>query len=154
MSDTNQLADITRTIQLAVAPVFLLSALGTLLSVLTNRLSRIIDRARLVEVRMKDLDETEQGHARLELDTLSRRARLIHSALTSAVGAALTVCLLITTAFVGYLTESNLGLAVAALFIIAMALFAFSLISFMREAVSALGSLRFGKHAVLRQETA
>lgn len=154
MSDTNQLADITHTIQLAVAPVFLLSALGTVLSVLTNRLSRIIDRARLVEVRMKDLDETEQTHARRELDTLSRRARLIHQALTSGVAAALTVCLLITTAFVGYLTESNLGLVVAALFIIAMALFAFSLISFMREAVSALGSLRFGKHAVLAQEKA
>ncbi len=151
MSDTNQLADITHTIQLAVAPVFLLSALGTLLSVLANRLSRIIDRARLVEARMKDLEELDQGHARLELETLSRRARLIHQALTSGVAAALTVCLLITTAFVGSLSETNLGLVVAGLFIIAMALFAFSLISFMREAVSALGSLRFGQHAVLRE---
>ena len=45
----NGLSDITHTIQLAVAPVFLLSALGTTLSVLTTRLSRIIDRARLLD---------------------------------------------------------------------------------------------------------
>ena len=55
MSDTNQLADITHTIQLAVAPVFLLSALGTVLSVLATRLGRIIDRARLLEARFPSL---------------------------------------------------------------------------------------------------
>ncbi|MDP1826538.1 MAG: DUF2721 domain-containing protein [Archangium sp.] len=149
MSDTNQLADITHTIQLAVAPVFLLSALGTVLSVLTNRLSRIIDRARVLEARFSGLPEEEQVRARTELDTLTRRARLIHRALTAGVSAALSVCLLIITAFVGYLTKSNLGLVVAALFIMAMGLFAFALVSFMREAVLSLGSLRFGQHAVV-----
>lgn len=149
MSDTNQLADITHTIQLAVAPVFLLSALGTVLSVLTNRLSRIIDRARVLEARFAGLPEEEQVRARTELDTLTRRARLIHRALTAGVSAALSVCLLIITAFVGYLTESNLGLVVAGLFIMAMGLFAFALVSFMREAVLSLGSLRFGQHAVV-----
>lgn len=149
MSDTNQLADITHTIQLAVAPVFLLSALGTTLSVLTTRLSRIIDRARVLEAHFKTLDEPEQAHARLELDTLSRRAQLIHRALTSGVAASLAVCLLIIAAFVGYLTGSNLGMAVAGLFIVAMGLFAFSLVSFMREAVLSLASLRFGQHAVV-----
>ena len=149
MSDTNQLADITRTIQLAVAPVFLLSSMGTTLSVLTTRLSRIIDRARVLESRFKTLEPEEQGHARLELDTLSRRAHLIQRALTTGVGAALLVCMLIIVAFVGYLTESNLGWVVAGLFIVAMGLFAFALVSFMREAVLSLDSLRFGKHAVI-----
>ena len=151
MSDTNALADITHTIQLAVAPVFLLSALGTVLSVLTNRLGRIIDRARQLESRLAGLDQGEQAHARLELATLSRRARLIHRALTTGVGAALSVCLLIITAFVGYLTESNLGIEVSGLFILAMGLFAFALVSFMREAVLALDSLTFGKHAVISE---
>ena len=151
MSDTNQLADITHTIQLAVAPVFLLSALGTVLSVLTNRLGRIIDRARTLETRFVALGEGEQRHARAELDGLSARARLIHRALMSSVGAALCVCMLITTAFVGYLTDSNLGLAVAGLFITAMVLFAFALMNFIRETVLSLASLRFGQHAVLAE---
>lgn len=145
----NGLSDITHTIHLAVAPVFLLSALGTTLSVLTTRLSRIIDRARLLESQLDTLPEVEQRRARTELATLSRRARLIHRALTAGVGAALSVCLLITLAFVGYLTQTNLGPGVAVLFILAMGLFVFSLLSFMREAVLSLDSLRFGQHAVV-----
>jgi Flp pilus assembly protein TadB len=145
----NALSDITHTIQLAVAPVFLLSALGTTLSVLTTRLGRIIDRARLLESRFKGLGEEEQRHARTELDGLSRRARLIHGGLTSAVGAALCVCVLITLAFVGYLVDTNLGVMVAVLFIVAMGLFVFSLVSFMREALLSLHSLRFGQHAIV-----
>jgi hypothetical protein len=146
----NALSDITHTIQLAVAPVFLLSALGTTLSVLTTRLSRIIDRARLLESRLDGLSDAEHAHAMKELGTLSRRARLIHRALTSGVGAALAVCVLITLAFLGYLTGINFGVVVAILFIVAMGLFVFALISFMREAVLSLDSLRFGQHAVVK----
>ncbi len=153
MADTNQLADITHTIQLSVAPVFLLTALGTLLSVLTHRLARIIDRARALESRFSSLNAEEKAHGRLELDTLSLRARVIHRALTSSVAASLTVCLVIIAGFVGYLSQTNLGLVVAALFIIAMCLFAFALVSFLREAVMSLGSLRFGQHAVIEPET-
>jgi len=146
----NALSDITHTIQLAVAPVFLLSALGTTLSVLTTRLSRIIDRARLLEARLSGLSDEEHQHAMRELQTLSRRARLIHRALTSGVGAALAVCVLITMAFVGYLTGVNFGVVVAVLFIVAMGLFVFALVSFMREALLSLDSLRFGQHAVVK----
>jgi hypothetical protein len=145
----NALSDITHTIQLAVAPVFLLSAIGTTLGVLTTRLSRIIDRARALEERLAGLAEAQHRLATLELDTLSRRAQLIHRALTSGVGAALSVCVLITLAFVGYLTQTNLGAAVAVIFIVAMGLFVFSLVSFMREAILSIGSLRFGQHATL-----
>ncbi len=40
---------ISHVIQLSVAPVFLLTGIGALLGVVTNRLSRIVDRARTVE---------------------------------------------------------------------------------------------------------
>ena len=150
MTETSQLADITHTSQLAVAPVFLLSALGTTMSVLTTRLSRVIDRARVLEARFAALAVHEQENARAELATLSRRGALVHRALTAGVGASLSVCLLIIAAFVGYLTGSNLGLAVAAFFILAMGLFAFSLVSFLREVFLSLDSLKFGKHAVVQ----
>lgn len=152
MADANQLADITHTIQLAVAPVFLLSGIGTTLSVLTTRLSRIIDRARVLEARFSSLPTEEQTHATEELRTLSARGRLINRALTAGVGSALAVCLLIVSAFVGYLTNSNLGLVVAGTFIVAMSLFALSLITFLREVFLSLDSLKFGKHAVVQTE--
>jgi hypothetical protein len=43
---------VAHAIQLAVAPVFLLSGIGAILAVMTNRLGRIIDRARVLEVRL------------------------------------------------------------------------------------------------------
>lgn len=149
MSDTSQLADITHTIQLAVAPVFLLSALGTTMSVLTTRLSRVIDRARVLEGRWKELGQVEQERAQRELATLTHRGSLIHRALTAGVIASLAVCLLIIAAFIGYMTQTNLSMMVAALFIVAMTSFAISLLSFLREVFYSLDSLKFGKHAVV-----
>lgn len=61
MEPGDHLAEIARTIQLAVAPVFLLTALGTLLNVLTNRLARVVDRARFL------MNQRPDFHARSSL---------------------------------------------------------------------------------------
>ena len=52
--------DITRVIQLAVAPVFLLTAVGSFLAVFSNRLSRIVDRSRALESRQAGLAPSER----------------------------------------------------------------------------------------------
>jgi len=148
------LEDISKTIQLAVAPVFLLSAIGTTLSVLTTRLSRVIDRARTLEARFATSNEAEQSRSRVELDLLSRRARLIYVSLTTGVGAALSVCLLIMVAFIGYLFQVNVGRVVALLFIVALGLFVFALINFLREIFRSLESLRFGLRSVVPEQKA
>lgn len=137
------LQDITHTIQLAVAPVFLLTALGTTLSVLTTRLSRIVDRARRVEVRLAQ----EQGDARTgsveELRMLEGRVHLIHLALTLGTTAALLVCLLIAVAFVGYLIGARVGALMAVLFIAAMTAYVGALVCFLREVFAAIATMRF-----------
>lgn len=137
------LQGITHTIQLAVAPVFLLTALGTTLAVLTTRLARIVDRARRVEVRLRD----EHGVARVgsvkELKLLEGRVRLIHVALTLGTTAALLVCLLIAVAFVGYLLEARVGGVVAVLFIAAMTAYIGALVCFLREVFLAIATMRF-----------
>ncbi len=43
---------IAHTIQLSIAPVFLLTALGTFMAVLSTRLGRIVDRARILGDRL------------------------------------------------------------------------------------------------------
>ena len=48
MALATPITDITHVIQLAVAPVFLLTAVGTIITALTNRLGRAIDRRRVV----------------------------------------------------------------------------------------------------------
>jgi Ni/Fe-hydrogenase subunit HybB-like protein len=139
----NYLQGITHTIQLAVAPVFLLTALGTTLSVLTTRLSRIVDRARRVEARLP----AEQGDARTasveELRMLESRVRLVYLAITLGTSAALLVCLLIAVAFVGYLAGARVGNAMAVLFIAAMTAYVGALVCFLREVFAAVATMRF-----------
>jgi membrane glycosyltransferase len=137
------LQDITHTIQLAVAPVFLLTALGTTLAVLTTRLSRIVDRARRVEARLKDEPPPRRDASVRELRIIARRVRLIHWAITAGTCAALLVCLLIAVAFVGYLLEAHVATLMAVLFIAAMAAYVAALLCFLREIFFAIATMKF-----------
>jgi Protein of unknown function (DUF2721) len=141
MSDP--LHDITHTIQLSVAPVFLLTALGTTLAVLTNRLARIVDRARRVEARLPGEEGERRGASVLELRMLESRARLVHWAITLATSAALLVCLLIAVAFVAYLFDARAASAMAVLFVAAMACYVGALVCFLREVFAAIATMRF-----------
>jgi hypothetical protein len=138
------LTDITHTIQLAVAPVFLLTALGTTLSVFSQRLSRIVDRARTVEGMLAAAPPGRLEATRGELRILSNRARLIHLALTFGIATAITICLVIAVAFVGYLMNAHVGVALAVLFILALCSYVVALLCYLREVFMAIRHLRFG----------
>ncbi len=141
------LDDIAHTIQLVVAPVFLLTAIGTILSVLTARMSRVFDRSRALEAALPGAVGADRERHQQELVVLAQRARMIHRALTSGVGSALCVCLLITCAFVGSLVQLNLGQLVAVLFIASMALLMLTLVWFLREIFLSVQSLTLGMRA-------
>ena len=127
------ISDITHAIQLAVAPVFLLTAIGTLITALNNRLGRAVDRRRIVTDRLQHAPPDEALAARSELATLARRSRLIYFSILAAVTAGLLVCLVVACAFVGALLAIELSNAVAVLFILAMVALVVSLALFLRE---------------------
>ncbi len=137
------LQDITHTIQLAVAPVFLLTALGTTLGVLTTRLSRIVDRARRVEARLREEVPPQRDLSVRELRVIADRVRLIHWAITAGTCAALLVCLLIAVAFLGYLVEARVAPVMAVLFIAAMGAYVTALLCFLREVFLAIATMKF-----------
>jgi hypothetical protein len=139
MTPEAHVTDIARTIQLAVAPVFLLSALGTILGVLSNRLGRIVDRARVLADRMAGLPEAARGSMREEMELLARRRRLVNLAITSGTIAALLVSILIASAFVGFMFRVDFSVVVAVLFVAAMAAFVVALLMFLREVLLAVG---------------
>src|SRR5204863_9073944 len=89
LMQTSGITDIAHGIQLAVAPVFLLSGVGVTLTVLTNRLARIIDRARSLESSLPTTANTAAVKVHEELGVLSRRARLIQRAITLSTTCAL-----------------------------------------------------------------
>ena len=143
--------DITHTIQLAVAPVFLLTALGTMLGVLNTRLGRVVDRARRIEGRIGVEVGTGRPALLAELQQLSFRARLILYAITCGVSSALLVCLLIATAFLGYLFDAHFGNAMAVVFVLAIAAFVMSLLIFLREIFTAITTMRFELEGAARR---
>jgi UDP-N-acetylmuramyl pentapeptide phosphotransferase/UDP-N-acetylglucosamine-1-phosphate transferase len=138
-----QLGDVSHIIQLAIAPVFLLTGVGTILMVLTNRLARIIDRARRLEDRFQGTEEHEHMHFYSELDTLSRRAHLINRAITLATASVLLVCIVIAALFMGDALGLQLGPFIAALFVLAMITLISSLIYLLGEVFVATRTLSF-----------
>ena len=134
--------DIPHVIQLAVAPVFLLTAVCTLLMVLTNRLGRSVDRRRVLTSHLLDAEAHLAELARDELGQVERRIRLIYGAIALAVLAAIFVCLLIAMAFIDALLAADLARAVAAMFVLAMLALIVSLGIFLREIFLAVSGAR------------
>ena len=134
--------DITRTIQLAIAPVFLLTAIGTIINVLIGRLARAVDRRRILEEHLPQYAEERRVYADRELDILDRRIVLVLWSTALAVTSALLVCLLIGTAFSGAYVALDLSRPVAILFIAAVVALTGCLLLFLREITIAAFSSR------------
>lgn len=135
------LTDIAHVIQLSIAPVFLLTSIGTILSVLSTRLARVVDRSRVLNDRVPGVPEAARDPIRREVRLLIRRRGLVNLAITFGTTAALLVCLLIASAFIGALLNANVSVLVATLFILAMLAFVGALVSFLREVLLATRSV-------------
>jgi len=133
MPSSFALGDIGHVIQLAITPVFLLTAVGTLINVLVNRLGRSVDRRRVLTASLAHAEGTLAESARGELGFVARRVKLIYTAILLAVLCALLICLLIAMAFIDALIASDLSQLIAMLFVLAMLALIGSLTLFLRE---------------------
>lgn len=107
-------------VRLALAPVFLLSAIGAFLNVLASRLSRIVDRSREIEPWLLGSRGAEHDRWVLALQVLDRRMRLINWATGLTVGSAVLTCLVVVLLFAAKLSRSHFGDSIALLFIVSM----------------------------------
>ena len=124
---------IAEVIRLAVAPVFLLTAIATLVNVMNTRLIRVVDRRRLLQDRVKEAGERCPDALRGDLHLLVRRISLIYLAILAAIFAALLICLVVAGAFLGALASIDVARTVAVCFILAMSAMIVSLGLFLRE---------------------
>lgn len=125
--------NITHVIQLSVAPVFLLTSIATMINAMNTRLSRIVDRRRVVIERRKSSDQGQNTESDLELTTLSRRSYLSYLGILFAVLSALLICLVMIGAFIGALISVDLSKTVAVVFILALSAVVVALGLFLRE---------------------
>jgi NADH:ubiquinone oxidoreductase subunit 3 (subunit A) len=134
--------DITHVIQLAVAPVFMLTAVGTIINALNSRLGRAVDRRRVLEARLAEVSFEGGATARDELAAINRRIHYVYLAILFAVLSGLFTCLLIAGAFLGAFVATDLTRTVAALFVLAMIALIASLLFFLREIFIAVSAPR------------
>ena len=138
------ITDITHVIQLAVAPVFLLTAIATFITTLNNRLGRIIDRRHVLQDQLRNRSGAEAETIETELQRQRHRGKLIYFSIFSAVLGALLICLVIAGAFLGALSTVDFSREIAILFVLAMVALIICLGIFLREvflAVSGAGSI-------------
>jgi hypothetical protein len=124
---------IAQTIQLSLAPVFLLTGIGALINVLAGRMARVVDRARALEHLHPRSTGPEHDRHVWELRLLDRRITIINVALFVAVSSAVMTCTVVALLFVAELAHLHFGTIVALCFIMAMLLLISSLVSFMVE---------------------
>lgn len=131
-------------IQLSVAPVFLLTAVGAMLGVLSGRLARAVDRARKLEGSYAEASASDRESLHGELRLQARRARMIYAAMSLCSLCALLVCSVIVALFASAFVESELALLITVLFVAAMLAFMAALLVFLREVHLATTNLRIG----------
>jgi hypothetical protein len=147
-----QATDVARLIQVALTPIFLISAIGVTLNVLTSRLARIVDRARVMEGEVCRPDY--QAGARdlhAALGVLARRARYINAAITLITISALFIALVVVMLFVNAFAHWELSAFIAIMFILSMLAFAAALTAFLIEVRIATNTLTIGIEAASRQ---
>lgn len=128
-----ELEAVIAVLQTALTPAFLLVALGSLLNILTGRLSRIIDRSRNLQDRHAATKGREHDRLVAELRVIEKRMRVVGRSILLSVLSALTVCVMIGLLFLMGLSNISMAWVMVAVFMLALALMAGSLILFVRE---------------------
>jgi len=131
-----QADEIGHIIQLAIAPVFLLTGVGTNMLVLTNRLARIIDRSRDLESQLESQQVISAEKVQLyrdELNILFRRAKKINRAILLSTSCALLICVVVAGLFIADALNLRLASVIAGMFVLAMIALTGSFVYLLRE---------------------
>lgn len=133
---------IAQTIQLSLAPVFVLVAIGNILNILSNRLGRVVDRARVLQERHLATSGPEHDMVVLEIRLVDRRMILITHAIRFMVTGSLMIGITVAVLFLQSLAGLDLHNVAAGTFLAAISMLMCALILFLRETNVAAEALR------------
>lgn len=129
----SSLSGLAHTIQLSLAPAFLLSGMGIILNMLTGRLTRIVDRARVIEKEFTPRDDPRHGDQVSELRLLDRRMRIVNNAIFLATASAVVLCMVVAAMFLAELAGFGFARTLALMFTVSLLLLIASLVMFLVE---------------------
>ena len=133
---------IAHTIQLALAPVFVLVAIGNILNLLSTRLSRVVDRARLLQQRHGETTGVEHDMVVSEIRAIDQRIHLVTRALRLLVISGLSIGLTVAVLFFEELINMPFERIAAGFFLLSVFLLMWALVLFLRETQIAAATLR------------
>ncbi len=133
---------IAQTIQLALAPVFVLVAIGNIMNLLSARLGRVVDRSRALQERHAATEGAEHDMVVREIRMVDTRIRLIGRALRLLVGSGLAIGLTVALLFLEELAGADLQRVAAGTFLLAVGLMMWALVLFLHETQAASAALR------------
>jgi hypothetical protein len=142
LTNSPAVADIAHTIQLALAPVFLLAGIAGFLNMLAGRLARVVDRSRVLEAAFAKADRPSQAIRIRELRLLDRRIIVVNRAIYLCTASAVAICLVVAGLFIAALGNLGFGRTMAVAFIVAMLLLVAGLLSFLVEVHISMRSVR------------
>lgn len=137
-------------LQISVSPVVLVSGVGLLLLSMTNRLGRVVDRARALSAAWKGAAEEERAGLRLQTRYLMQRSRLLRSAIVQASTSILLTAMTVLLLFLEAVLALPLAGLVLALFAMAVATLIAGLVFFLRDLALSLRALDMEVAPVLR----
>ena len=141
-------ATIAHGIQLAIAPVFLLTAVAGMISTVAGRLARIIDRARIVEGRLEARPNDAAAEAGYkELDRLRLRGWLVNGSIALLTFCALLIGVTIMVLFLGETTSLEFLRLSTLSFLSGVICFLLALLCFLAETLLASRILKFARPA-------
>lgn len=144
-NDVISILTMAKVIQTAVAPVFLITGIAATLGVLSSRLARITDRARLLDRKLNtSADDALIALLTKEMRALLKRSRCIHIAFSMSVLSALLVCTVVMMLFISHLYSMPLSVTISSCFIAAMVLLIAAFIALIAEVFLATRSMRRG----------
>jgi hypothetical protein len=138
-------------IQLAIAPVFLLTAIATLIGVVATRLARIIDRARTIEERLDAGTVSDKEAAYEELGRARMRGWIVNTALGLLTVAATLIGITVMTLFLGETTSPRSEGLIPWSFLGGLVSFMLALLCFLTETLLAAHTLKFAERAYKRR---
>ena len=143
----SDLAAVTHGIQLAVAPVFLLTAVSGMIAAVAGRLARIIDRARVLEERLETgvIHAQRQVKIYSELRQLQRRGWLVNSCLGLLTFCAILIGSTIVLLFLGETSELPIFKIATVCFVGGVIFFLLALVFFLAETLLATHLLKFAQ---------
>lgn len=147
-------ASLTEGIQLALAPVFLLTAVANLVSALTQRLSRVVDRSRFLQDKLLVPDASalpQKSGFETELGQLATRGWLINASMVFVVICGVMIGLTVLELFLAETSGDRLQLSriVVSTFVSGIGSFLIALVLLLVEVLVASYSIRW-KHQPTR----